>query len=299
MFYICSYMNDIKKHTANDGLAISDKLNHTLSELREAAESLMLAGTYNKQLEKVEDVMFAMAVGLEIGLPPVTSIMLGKKLNQSTIFSVLKGKSMGIDPITAIENIHIIPTKNGDISVTGVHIITAQLAKAGVTFDILEDATPLYKYMDANRNVYDVDIVKSNPELFYIAKTDADEKGKIKVALSGVPATKRTSIKFRRKLFTGEFNEIIIRYTLQEATDAGLYNGVHSIKGIDVKGKDNWNENPATMLRNRVLSIGGRIIASDYLKGTYEFSEISYNVNNEVVIPEGTTTILGNNGNPI
>ena len=71
----------------------------------------------------------------------MTAISMGKRLDTKSIFSVLKGKSMGIDPITAMEHIHTIPTGNGDVSSTDVHIITAQLLKAGVIYNIIEDCS--------------------------------------------------------------------------------------------------------------------------------------------------------------
>jgi len=303
--FIFTPMNETQKDTK---LVVSsadttgfDDLVAGFDSLQKYAELIMKSKAYNKQLESVDDVMNAIIIGREIGISPMTAIMLGKKLNANKVFSVIKGRGMGIDPITAIENIHIIPTSNGDVSVTGVHIISSQLVKAGVKLEILEDYTPLYKYIDAKGQRYDIDLVNSRPEKFHINGTSGDSEGKTVVALGNNPSTYQTTIRFTRKLNSGLENVISISYNLEQATIAGLYKGKHPITGVEVNGKGNWNENPATMLRNRCISLGGRIIASDYLQGVYEFSEIikDNDKNFATVVEEGKTILTNKEGKVI
>ena len=278
-----------------------DSLVKGFDSLKQYSEMILKSSVYNKQLETVEDVMNAIMVGAEIGISPRTAIMLGKRLNANTMFSVIKGRGMGIDPITAIENIHIIPTSNGDRSVTGVHIISSQLSKAGVQVEILKDYAPLYKYIDGKGQRYDIDFVQEHSEIFFKIGDDGESTGKTKVGLTKTPHTYHTTIKFTRLLHTGLTTSITISYSLEQATDAKLYHGKHSITGVVEDGKGNWNENPATMLRNRCISIGGRIIASDYLQGVYEFSEIVQDDNDgySTVVEENATILKDKEGNII
>ena len=102
----------------------------------------------------------------------------------------------------------------------------------------------------------------------------ANQDGKIIIKQSGI--TNVSSVRLVRK---SNDSDITINYSLQEAIDAELYMGYHSklkdSKGnpIYVKGKGNWNNHPATHLRHRPLSIGGRIIAADALMGAYSIEE--------------------------
>ena len=61
----------------------------------------------------------------------------------------MRAQDLNLPFTTCIEHIHVINGKTG----IDVHIIKALLLKAGVTWEVIEDYTPLYEYTD-NINVY-------------------------------------------------------------------------------------------------------------------------------------------------
>ena len=283
---------ELNKYQPNNVLST---ITTQLKDIEQFAETVVKSKAFGNTLSTKEDVISAIVLGHELGINPMTAISMGKRLDTKSIFSVLKGKSMGIDPITAMEHIHTIPTGNGDVSSTDVHIITAQLLKAGVIYNIIEDYTPLYKYRDSNGKYYDKQLVEDNPDIYQIVtpSTKPEDKNnqKHKVFLDSKPYTYRTTILFEREILINgktKLQKLPISYTLAQATDAGLYRGIDSL-GKQVKGRDNWNSHPATMLRNRCISIGGRIIASDYLQGIYENSEVLEFTDADIVVADTDT----------
>lgn len=83
---------------------------------------------------------------------------------------LLRAKDLSLPFSTCIEHIHVINGKTG----VDIHIIKALLLKAGVTWKIIKDYTPLYEYTDSI-NVYEEDKL---PEYAIKCKSkkEADEK---------------------------------------------------------------------------------------------------------------------------
>lgn len=270
-----------------------------------------------------EEIIQTIVLGHEMGLNPMTSIQLGRLLNKDALYAVMAGRSMGIDPMTSIRNIYPIPNGKGGISFkVGVHIMEAQLAKANVTIEILEDFKPNLYY----RNIYgqifleheisndnfikvpdkELNRIKfilltesNNPKYNeavkkYIADgflsndgkfINEDYYNKIAVALQITsPCDRITTIRMTREK---PKMSITKSYTLQQATDANLYNGFHSMTGAKVEGKSNWNLHPQTMLTNFLISTIGAIIAGDYLYDMYNESQTaSFEDNVEVEVSQ-------------
>ena len=247
----------------------------------------------DKEVIDAADIVSCIVMGYEMGLSPMTSITFGRKLNENTLLSVLKGRAMGVDPITAMDKIHVIAKKGGGgVSIAvDVSLINKSLVKAGVKIEILEDYAPVYEYSivkaDGSPGLIVGDdeimvgsVMRDKFFLFTAATTPAELKvatEKKQILISRSEITKRTKIRFTRKVIDKDNPTVItINYTLQKAIDAGLFRGVTSYKYADgkgevMKGKDNWNKYPDIMLRNRVLSLGGRIIAADEMQGVYEY----------------------------
>lgn len=241
-------------------------------------------------LHKVDTnaIVGAMVLGNELGISPMASLMLGRKLNANSYYSILRGRELGIDSITSINKIYVIPNSNGDTIALSVDIITAKMIEAGVVITYLRDNLPVPTYKDINGRyighkyqIYNDDNTLKDGFFVYVKdKTSKDElqgamqDGKIIVYQSGI--TNVSTVKLDRQSTN---TSVTITYSLQEAIDASLYNGFHSYlvgddaKPLMVKGKANWNNHPATHLRHRPLSIGGRIIAADVLKGNYSIEE--------------------------
>lgn len=272
-------MNEIKEIELKDK-GIDNRIDifnpAIMDSLNAFAETIANSKLY-PHVTSAADVVTAIIIGNEIGLTPMVSIANAKKLTTNTIQSVLRGKEMGLKAAFALDNIHQIPTKNGAVTATGVHVFTAMLIKAGVVHTIIEDATPLYKYIEiSTKQILDKELVEDNPMSYQIVNVNTKKEdrdlSKSQVILNTVPYTYRTVIRFERELIN---QTITISYSLQDATDAGLYPGISSVTGLPIDGKQNWIENWKTMLRNRVLSLGSRIIIADLVGGVYEYSEIA------------------------
>lgn len=227
-----------------------------------------------KEVNK-SDVIAAILLGSELGIPPMAAITLGRRLNADSYMKVMKGKALGLDPISALQSVNIIETSNGDTIHTGVGVITKVLLDTKVKFIILEDFEPIYEYKHIKSN-QKVNYEQYKDNIFVVDKFTPEEEFRkaeqeSKICVFKTEVTKRTKIRFERS----GFEPIEISYTLQQATDAGLFMGINSISNEKVKGKANWNNHPATMLRNRTLTIGGRIICGDRLMNTYSNDEAS------------------------
>lgn len=284
-------LEQVNRHEATSLSNISEfELLLNMDSLKKVADVILKSKTFTN-LTTQEEVVTALALGRELGINPITACILGKRLNRNAIQSILIGRNLGLDFFTAMDNIHIISTSKGDVTVTGIHIITALLNRAGVIIEYPRDYAPLCEYKEiilkgSGNNIKfefgalinEVDVEKELDK-FHIVNSSTSKEEIIKLS------------KERRILYDGGYrtfgttcrltrhhrkatNVVEITYTLREATDAGLYRGVNSITGETVKGKDNWNLHYKTMLRNRPTAIAGRIIASDLLKGVYEYSEI-------------------------
>ena len=261
------------------------------------AETIAKSKVFNQFTDK-EDIIACILLGHEIGLKPMESLSFGKRLTVDKVHGVLKGKTLGVDTVTSIEHIHQIKTGNGVVSTVGVHLIVALLLKAGIKINFIEDFIPLYQYIDMSGNTYQQETIESSKDRFQViseSTPDSDyDKMKIQVVFTTKEYTRRTIVEMTRGV-----NVIRISYTLQQATDAGLYHGV-STQGKDVTGKGNWNDNAASMLRNRPLSICGRIIGADVINGLYTFEEI-IDLDKTIVLDEeeGITVLKDSEGKVI
>lgn len=230
-------------------------------------------------LKSAEEVIAAVATGAEIGMSPMTAIMLGRKLvSKDSLAAVIRGKSLGLDPIAAIENVYTIKDKQS----VGVHIISKILMDCEVEINILKDFEPVYRYKiissDKTKNgkiftEQEYEELKDQLQVIVLEIAKPENMDKTKTQVIKEQYTKETKIRFIRK---NKNLDITLSYTLEDAQIAGWYRVLDStgkpVPGYE--GKDNWNNNPKTMLRNRVITIGGRIIAADKLNGIREIQEV-------------------------
>jgi hypothetical protein len=237
----------------------------------------------------VADIVIALMAGRELGLDVTGSLLLGKKLNSKTYMAVYRGRGIGIDAATSMEKIYSIPTKNGTVSYTGVDIISARLIKGGVEFmPFIRDYAPLYQYYVVGENNAKTAIPLSaveDPEgnvysKYFIVSADKTKKEvedarlSSKILLIAQEIGKITTIRFKRKI-NGKEQVLVVSYDTQKAKTAGLL-PIYDDKGNLLQaGKDNWIAHEPTMLRNRTISIGGRIIGADLINGLYTEDEVS------------------------
>lgn len=250
-----------------------------------------------KPMANVGAVIANMALGYELGLSYMGSLTLGKKLNSNAYYSVLRGRELGIDAVTSINKVYNIPSGHGDTIALAVDIIIAKMLEAGITYKFIRDNEPVAQYWDISGKymghkylLFDDNNKLKDDYFLYVdgittkeMATKAKQEGKIIILQKD---TTNVSTVLLERPDKGVSN--LIHYSIQEAIDAKLYRGYSTIRDdkgnrIWVKGKDNWNNHPATHLRHRPLSIGGRIIAADILTGIYSPDELIEIIDNPKV----------------
>lgn len=221
-------------------------------------------------------IVTCLLLGNELGFTPMVSVTFGKALDRDAAIKVERGRSMGLNPMAAMQNIYVFSTSQAEIVYTGIHVVNKVLTDAGIKRKILEDGTkPFYIYRYCKKELANelVDYNKETKDDFVVINDGhtADyidkqvQEGKIPIIRY---ATRRALVELTR----GD-ESIAIPYTLQQAIDAGLYVGTKS-DGTESKGKANWNTHPETHLIKMSIMLGGRIIASDKLNGIYVDSEL-------------------------
>lgn len=221
-------------------------------------------------------IVTCLLLGNELGFTPMVSVTFGKTLDREAAIKVERGRSMGLNPMAAMQNIYVFSTSQTEIVYTGIHVVNKVLTDAGIKRKILEDGTkPFYIYRYCKKELANelVDYNKETKDDFVVINDGhtADyidkqvQEGKIPIIRY---ATRRALVELTR----GD-ESIAIPYTLQQAIDAGLYVGTKS-DGTESKGKANWNVHPEIHLIKMSIMLGGRIIASDKLNGIYVDSEL-------------------------
>lgn len=221
-------------------------------------------------------IVTCLLLGNELGFTPMVSVTFGKTLDREAAIKVERGRSMGLNPMAAMQNIYVFSTSQAEIVYTGIHVVNKVLTDAGIKRKILEDGTkPFYIYRYCKKELANelVDYNKETKDDFVVINDGhtADyidkqvQEGKIPIIRY---ATRRALVELTR----GD-ESIAIPYTLQQAIDAGLYVGTKS-NGTESNGKANWNAHPETHLIKMSIMLGGRIIASDKLNGIYVDSEL-------------------------
>lgn len=285
--------NDATKDGANASVVKADSTNAiaqankdvitrnlaVLGEYRTFAESLIntdLGARFKENVVKdgiatevinIDNMVTCLLTGQELGLSPMTSLAYGRNLNLDAIQKVELGKTLGLSVTASLKNIFCFESGGIRQVYTGINVVEGCLNKHHIDIDIDEDFVPVYKYFNLQ---LDKPIIEFNPDRHidvdeynddYVRAAMA-EKGMVPV--SRVIDTYRTTVSLIRKS-----KKTTISYTLQEAIDAGLKSGKHSITGADVKGKDNWDKHTRALMRKMAIMLAARICANDILNGMY------------------------------
>ena len=285
--------NDATKDGANASVVKADSTNAiaqankdvitrnlaVLGEYRTFAESLIntdLGARFKENVVKdgiatevinIDNMVTCLLTGQELGLSPMTSLAYGRNLNLDAIQKVELGKTLGLSVTASLKNIFCFESGGTRQVYTGINVVEGCLNKHHIDIDIDEDFVPVYKYFNLQ---LDKPIIEFNPDRHidvdeynddYVRAAMA-EKGMVPV--SRVIDTYRTTVSLIRK-----DKKTTISYTLQEAIDAGLKSGKHSITGADVKGKDNWDKHTRALMRKMAIMLAARICANDILNGMY------------------------------
>ena len=285
--------NDVTKDCANASVVKADSTNviaqankdvitrnlAVLGEYRTFAESLIntdLGARFKENVVKdgiatevinIDNMVTCLLTGQELGLSPMTSLAYGRNLNLDAIQKVELGKTLGLSVTASLKNIFCFESGGTRQVYTGINVVEGCLNKHHIDIDIDEDFVPVYKYFNLQ---LDKPIIEFNPDRHidvdeyndYYVRAARAEKGMVPV--SRVIYTYRTTVSLIRK-----GKKTTISYTLQEAIDAGLKSGKHSITGADVKGKDNWDKHTRALMRKMAIMFAARICANDILNGMY------------------------------
>ena len=285
--------NDATKDGANANVVKTDSTNAiaqankdvitrnlaVLGEYRTFAESLIntdLGARFKENVTKdgtvtevinIDNMVTCLLTGQELGLSPMTSLAYGRNLNLDAIQKVELGKTLGLSVTASLKNIFCFESGGTRQVYTGIKVVEGCLNKHHIDIDIDEDFVPVYKYFNLQ---LDKPIIEFNPDRHidvdeynddYVRAAMA-EKGMVPV--SRVIDTYRTTVSLIRK-----GKKTTISYTLQEAIDAGLKSGKHSITGADVKGNDYWDKHTRALMRKMAIMLAARICANDILNGMY------------------------------
>ena len=231
------------------------------------------------------DMVLCLALGEELGIPPVVALSYGKALNLKAVKKIEKGKKLGLDYATALEQVYVWGEGTKEIIYTSIHIVNMALTKAGVSKEIIQNGTigkSLCKEIETGL------VVDFNPSIhkdIIISNLPKDQQEAVLSALKDnglVGVNKLQQLVYTAEVKLTRYNRslqkeesVSIPYSSQQAIDAGLLKGIKT-DGTESKGKDNWNAHPATHLIKMSIMIGGRMIASDVLNGVYEHTELSF-----------------------
>ena len=296
--------NLIKEHSTKDGIEI-----RTFEDVKSFAEYLAqnssLVSQFSEKDENgnvtvnVTDIVACLMSGMEMGLKPLESLQFGKQLNRLAVIKTRKGKAMGLDPINSLQNIYIWESGGKEIIYTGINVVNKCLVDAGVSFNIIEDGNNIsyyYKLILNGKVGEEIDFDERDEFLNnkYTVINDGKSPAKLKADIEAGKITIQRFSTRRAKveLIRGK-SKVCIPYTLKEAIEAGYYPGINSF-GEEVKGKDNWKNHPAALLRKMSIMYGARIIAADKLNGVYETDEIGATkiyTDSEIHAKYGTTII--------
>ncbi len=270
-----------------------------ITEMEVFVDSIMtssLAKSFEKVNPKTKvkevnrgDIISSIILAKDMGIGIGGALVLGKQLDANSYYSALKGKAMGMDAISSINNIHTFEAGGKKVQSIGINAINMVLMRSNVKVTVLRDYLPTVQYREAYTNAY----VGHHWQLFPAGRESsvfvfndkihkkedvqaAKDAGKI-IVVRDPNFTYVTTIEFYRK---SNDMTLTISYSLQEAIDAELHVGYHSTlldaksNPFYIKGKSNWNNHPSTLLRNRPISIGARIIVGDGLQGIYSNDEV-------------------------
>jgi hypothetical protein len=258
-------------------------------EMKDKENKVIIDEVTGKPKINVADIAICLMTGHELGLNISGSLLLGKKLNQATYLSVLKGRSIGVDLATSMEKIVSIPTKNGLVSYTMVDIISAKLMQGGIEFlPFIKNYAPFYQYYHAaSKEEMDLDVVLDEkddllPKYFIVDASTTPDSMKAAIAENKIPLTKSrngyySKIKMTRTYKDGRTVTMYQRFSTVDAQRANLLPTYQTVNGKleEIgKGKDNWISNTPQMMNNRCISIPGRIIGADLINGLYTKDEL-------------------------
>lgn len=218
---------------------------------------------------------------------------------------LMRAQDLNLPFSTCLEHIHVINGKTG----VDIHIIKALLLKAGVTWDCINDYTPLYEFTDSINVYVDGEFpdyvvrcksaeearLKSEKDdehvYVYPVKFYKDLKGNVYRDYQLNPKTFGIAANKEQIAAISKENKIpVIRIPAQPVNYMAKYEFRRIVNNVCVKAvgkftykeavaadmfdKDTYKKYPSVMIKHRAFTYGARDIASDVLFGVMETTEL-------------------------
>ena len=234
-----------------------------------------------EQLNSFDDIMI-----LADKLVNMDSKLVPFKKAGDVVIVLQAARDFGIPITFALANIHPIQGKAS----AGIHLMSAQILKAGITYKVIEDFQPVYAYGGQGGLDVTQDEVLTDRDAYHIigAKATPDQyhKTKINVVRKGI-IDYRTVIEFTRQMPQpdGSITTMVIsgKFSRSEGVKAGLYES----------NPNTWMKYERAMVYARAFGDGAKKIGNDVLLGMTEISmmcdtfSIPYKTDNDGnVIPD-------------
>lgn len=224
----------------------------------------------------------AITVGMELGLSPQLALTMGKRLTAETVFSVIKGRELGIPLTTAMQHIITYTNKDGKIiNIMDVHAVRNVLIQNNIIETVLEDMVPVFDYYTKDgKPILEEQLFtdgKLRPSIFIVDEfsseqeiTEAITDGK-HLVVKNFNNNYRTTIQLKR----GD-NVVKYSYSSKEALNSGFFE----------KPGDLYLKHVRKMLHKQALHGAATIIAGDLLGGSYSPTEAKSFIENPEEIPD-------------
>lgn len=226
---------------------------------------------------------------------------------------LMRAQDLNLPFSTCLEHIHVINGKTG----VDIHIVKALLLRAGVTWECIDDYTPLYEFTDSINVYVDGDlpdyVVKcksakdaeeksaNDPDKVYIypVKFYKDFKGNIYRDYQLNPKTFGIAVNMQQVASISKENKIpivripsqpvnyITRYKLKRIVNNTLVESIGKFTYRDAEQagmfeKDTYKKYPKVLIGHRAFTLAARDIASDVLFGVMETKELKITMGSEI-----------------
>ena len=226
---------------------------------------------------------------------------------------LMRAQDLDLPFSTCLEHIHVINGKTG----VDIHIVKALLLRAGVTWECLNDYTPLYEFTDSINVYVDGDLPNyvtkcksakeaeelssKNPDNVYVypVKFYKDFKGNIYRDYQLNTKTFGIAVNMQQVAAISKENKIpivripaqpvnyIARYKFKRIVNNQLIEaiGKFTYRDAEVAGmfeKDTYKKYPRILIAHRAFTLAARDIASDILFGIMETKELKITVGSEL-----------------
>ena len=185
----------------------------------------------------------------------------GIKKAEDVVVIVNKGAQLGMDPLTAVNSMHLI---QGNVALKS-SVIPGLLAKAGIGVELIKDMEPVMKRTPAYLRGEDGKILPADEEGVF--KYYKDPEGNVAYKDEQVKVNDHpefvTTIRFSR--YFKDMQKTI-------SSDYSFY-WSDAVKA-KWTGKDNWKKLPRFMMYARCVVRGARGVASDVIGGLYDTHEV-------------------------